>query len=82
MTEGIKPPKAVAIADPIIIPRRGGNGERQEITHVYIEILRDITINHGEEETGEFIANLPVKIIYKRNVDSTTRIVKRINHGK
>ena len=77
----INPPKRVVVADPIIIPKKGRYGEEQEITDVLVSIERDITIFYGKEETGEYVAMLPVKITYKRNVDSTSeRIVKKINH--
>lgn len=43
-------------------------GAQHEITDVVIKFLRDITVFHAEEEMGEYVAMLPVKVTFKRKI--------------
>lgn len=56
----------INIKEPNIVATSGRYGDRHEIKEVSISFERDITIFYGENETGEHIAILPIKIVYKR----------------
>ena len=54
-------PRIIALPD-------SRSGAEHEITDVVIKFLRDITVFHSDEEMGEYVANIPVKITFKRKI--------------
>lgn len=43
-------------------------GKQQKVTDVVVSFERDLTLYYGTEEKGEYVATLPVKITFKREV--------------
>lgn len=60
-----KQPK-IDIKTPNIVATDGRYGEEHKVKEVSLSFERDISIFYGRNRTGEHIAILPVKVVYRR----------------